>query len=272
VPQDWLGANIVPIYKRKGNSSDPASYRPISLTSTSSKVLETIVKSSVMQYLNAENLLHPAQHGFRSKKSTLTNLLSCLHGWHQAADVGDVIHSVYLDFAKAFDTVPHPKLLQKLSAYGIRGHLLGWLKGFLLSRTQRVCVDGEHSESSCVLSGVPQGTVLGPLLFLLYINDMPEMVHDDGISLFADDSKLYVRTSKDTITDARLAESLRKINEWTKTWQLYIPFDSKMFYFLFWKIKCTTYLCCRWNFIAMCRKRYRPGCTPIKVYKKLGKL
>jgi hypothetical protein len=111
LPHDWLDAIVVPIYKRKGNNSDPVNYRPISLTCTSCKVMERIVKSAVMLHLQAENLLHPSQHGFRSKKSTLTNMLSCLHHWYQAVDAGDVIHCAYLDFAKAFDTVPHPQAI-----------------------------------------------------------------------------------------------------------------------------------------------------------------
>jgi hypothetical protein len=219
LPDDWLKAEIAPIFKKKGQSSDPQNYRPVSLTSACCKAFETIIKDSVQKFLYGEKLINPCQHGFRSRRSTLTNTLSCLNTWHKAVDDNKVVHAAFLDFAKAFDTVSHSKLMHKLRAYGISGKLHSWLSGFLAGRTQKVAVDGALSPESPVVSGVPQGSVLGPLLFLIYVNDLCEVV-DTECSLFADDAKLYVVTDKDTSTDPTLAQSLANVNKWAKTWQL----------------------------------------------------
>ena len=139
------------------------------------------------------------QHGFIKKKSCFTNLLTTLEDWTIAVDQGYGVDVAYLDFSKAFDSVPHQRLLQKLASYGFSGRLLSWLKGFLSGHYQRVILNGSSSSWCAVTSGVPQRSVLGPLLFTLYINDIPNIVHTD-LSFFADDSKVYtvIKTLEDT--------------------------------------------------------------------------
>jgi hypothetical protein len=220
VPGDWRTATIAPIYKRKGKTSDPANYRPVSPTSASCKVLETIIKDEIVSHMRSLGLLNRAQHGFLSKKSTATNLLTSLNKWYKAVDKGSVIHCAFLDFAKAFDTVSHPKLLLKLKSYGINGVLLNWISTWLHNRTQTVAVDGFESQACPVDSGVPQGTVLGPILFLIFVNDLAEVVHEDGCSIFADDTKIHAVCEKGTLTSPTLASSLQCVHEWAKTWQL----------------------------------------------------
>ena len=125
---------------------------------------------------------------------------------------------VYLDFQKAFDTVPHQRLLKKLAAYGIHGHLYSWIEDFLKERKQKVVLNGEESSWATVSSGIPQGSVLGPTLFLIYINDLPEVV-DSVIKLFADDTKLYNRVN--TVTDMEyLQKDLDNLVKWSADWQL----------------------------------------------------
>jgi hypothetical protein len=173
-----------------------------------------------MFFLESEKLISPHQHGFRSKRSTLTNTLTCLNTWFSAVNSGNVVHSIFLDFSKAFDTVSHPKLIHKLKAYGISGKLLDWISAFLAGRTQKVNVENEFSSTANVSSGVPQGSVLGPILFLLYVNDLPEVVTDASVSLFADDSKLYVICPKNCVSDPNLSKSLTNVHDWAETWQL----------------------------------------------------
>ena len=122
-------------------------------------------------------------------------MLEVLDEWTQVLEEGGSIDVVYMDLMKAFDTVPHHRLLCKLEAYGIQGKVLAWIRSFLLGRRQRVVVSGQKSDWSAVSSGVPQGSVLGPILFLVYVNDLPTCVRS-GTKLFADDTKLYVRSDK----------------------------------------------------------------------------
>ena len=162
LPDDWVEANVAPVFK-KGDWHYPANYRPISLTCVCAKLLEHIICKQIMSHFSENKILTPVQHGFRSKHSQLlitTDEFIQNFGSKTQTDV------VVLDFSKAFDVVPHQRLLHKLDHYGIRGTTLNWIQNFLTNRTQKVVVDGSSSESARVRSGVPQGTVLGPLLFV----------------------------------------------------------------------------------------------------------
>lgn len=182
---------ITPIYKG-GNRSAMSNYRPVTLLPVISKVLERIVANRINKHLEDNCLLSVAQHGFRKNHSCVSNLLLTLDDWTQTVDKGDSIHACYLDMSKAFDRVNHNVLMQKLEQHGIKGNLLAWLSDYLTDRSVQVRVDGAVSNTIAVTSGVPQGSVLGPILFLLYTNDIPKLVICK-IILFADDIKLWAR-------------------------------------------------------------------------------
>jgi hypothetical protein len=158
------------------------------------------------------------QHGFSNKRSCLTNLLETLEEWTKAKDAGNNVDIIFLDFKKAFDTVPHGRLLHKLQSYGISGNLLNWIRNFLVGREMRVIVNGQYTEWNKVRSGVPQGSVLGPLLFLLYVNDLPDTI-SSSVKLFADDTKLW-REIKSKEDSEELRQDLGRLNEWAKKWLL----------------------------------------------------
>jgi len=219
VPNVWSTATVSPIYK-KNDASEPLNYRPISLTCVSCKVMETIIRDELMQYFDEHGLIANAQHGFRAKNSVCTQLLECQNYWFKNLCRGFALDVVYIDFAKAFDTVCHSKLLHKLAALGVSGKLLSWLHAFLSGRTQRVLVNDALSECTEVTSSVVQGSVLGPTLFLAYVNDVVDCVKDlpVKVKLFADDVKLYA-----TVDNAlELQTALDNVSKWSKNWQLSI--------------------------------------------------
>jgi hypothetical protein len=217
IPSDWKLANIVPIYK-KGDRTKPSNYRPVSLTAVASKMLEHIVVSQIMNHLDHNNILHENQHGFRTGRSCETQLLLSTDDITRHMNQGYQVDMAILDFAKAFDKVTYRRLAEKLSYYGIRDDTLSWVNAFLYERQQQVVIDGETSRLTTVTSGVPQGTVLGPTLFLVYINDIAANI-SSTIRLFADDCVVYraVQSKEDHII---LQKDLNTLVEWSNTWQM----------------------------------------------------
>ena len=223
LPADWKNANVTPIHK-KGLKSQASNYRPISLTSQVVKLLESIIRDCICAFLTDNELLTDKQHGFSKARSCLTNLLESFEEWTAALDEHYAVDVIYLDFKKAFDSVPHQRLLSKIKLYGIEGNIFKWLSSFLHNRLQRVVLNGVSSQWAQVKSGVPQGSVLGPLLFTLYINDLPDNVAC-GIKLFADDTKIY-STIKDNSDTLFLQKNLDLVNEWSHKWLLKFNVDK----------------------------------------------
>ena len=152
--------------------------------------MEAVIKEKLTQLLEENKVISHLQHGFMSGRSCLTNLLESLECWTRALDEGYGIDVLFLDYRKAFDSVPHQRLIVKLKSLGITGKLLSWLTNFLTSRIMRVGIRGCFSEWILILSGIPQGSVLGPLLFLLFVNDLPDWILT-SIRMFADDTKIW---------------------------------------------------------------------------------
>ena len=201
-------------------------YRSISLTCVSCKVFESVVKKQMLDYLLHHSLLHSAQHGFIAGHSTCTNLLESLNDWTINLRNGACTRVAFIDFSRAFDAVCHSKLLLKLKSYGFSGGVIKIIESFLSDRTQCVVIEGALSNHNNVVSGVPQGSVLGPLLFLIFINDLAEIFPNKVISkYFADDAKLYTDiTTGDDIDDLQF--SLDLLSDWARLWQLNISFGK----------------------------------------------
>ncbi len=216
VPSEWSKAFVSPIYK-KGEKFVASNYRPVSLTCIACKVLEHIVVSNILDHLDKYNILVDNQHGFRARRSCETQLVCFVQDLVQSIQHSQVDIAI-MDFSKAFDVVHHGRLLYKASHYGIRGLTNNWLRAFLGDRTQQVVVDGSKSGSASVDSGVPQGSVLGPLLFLLYINDLPQTVKSN-VRLFADDCVLY-REIKSATDASLLQEDLDSLAVWERKWKM----------------------------------------------------
>lgn len=212
VPSVYLKQTIIPVFK-KGSKSNPENYRPVSLTSHLIKVFERVLRSKIVEFIESNKFLSPEQHGFRSGKSCLTQLLNHFELILEILASGANADVLYLDFAKAFDKVDHKLLLEKIKSIGITGKVYDWIKSFLSDRKQYVMVNGKKSRGEEVMSGVPQGTVLGPILFIVYINDITKVIKHSYIKIFADDSKVI--KAIESMSDRDLLEiDLKSVIKW----------------------------------------------------------
>lgn len=225
LPKVWKSAIVTPVFK-KGCSSCVENYRPISLTCVTCKIFESVVKSNMLSFMLENKLLTNAQHGFLAGHSTTSNLLQSMNDWTLSLQSGNFSRVAHVDFSRAFDSVCHSKLLHKLSGYGFKGPLLKIIEAFLEMRTQCVKINGVKSGIQGMVSGVPQGSVLGPLLFVIYINDMVDIFPDKVASkYFADDAKLYTEVLTGNNIDD-LQSSLDLLSNWARTWQLSIAYKK----------------------------------------------
>ena len=235
VPEQWKKAHIVPIHKG-GSKATMVNFRPVALTSSICKIMEKIVCMAIMSYLVRNNLISPQQHGFVKGRSCQTNIMLCLERWTRMVDEGKSVDVAYFDYSKAFDKVSHRLLKLKLKGYGIRGKLMAWLEAWLENREQRVVVGNAKSPWLEVFSGTTQGTVLGFLLFLLFINDLPRScsTNDESlIVLLADDTKTFqeieAEKSKQAENQRELQERIGRIEQWAEEWKMEInPGKSKV--------------------------------------------
>ena len=213
VPSYYKNSFISPLYK-KGSRAQAANYRPVSLTSHIIKIFERVLRQRIVHFLESNGLLCTQQHGFRSGHSCLTQLLHHFDEILQNFLNGDETDCIYLDYAKAFDKVDHSLLIKKMSKYGLHPKIVQWVDSFLSGRTQQVVVDGHLSFAALIISGVPQGTVLGPILFLIFINDITNCVSDSVIRCFADDTRLMrsISTCNDMLL---LQHDLDRVVEWS---------------------------------------------------------
>lgn len=217
LPHDWKIAHVVPIHKG-GSRKDVSNYRPISLTSVSCKIFEHILYTEIMNHLVKNDLLMKEQHGFRKGLSCTTQLVEFYHELVSEVDRGGQTDCIFLDFRKAFDTVSHPLLLYKLKMLNLDTAVIVWIQNYLLGRRQRVVLNGVCSDYVDVTSGVPQWSVLGPLLFLIYINDISLGI-SSSIRLFADDCVLYrkINNANDVV---QLQTDLTLIHDWCLKWKM----------------------------------------------------
>jgi len=203
---------------KKGDKSDPSNYRPISLTCIVSKILEKIIRDSLMDPLRSNGLLSNKQYGFLKGRSAKIQIIRVMDDWTKHLDQGRSVDVVYMDFMKAFDKVSHEHLQQKLGHLGVHQQILDWMYDFLNERSQVVVYNNKMSSSQVVESGSPQGTVIGPSSFLSFVNDLPEAVQS-SIYMFADDTKIF-RGIDNNCDCLQLHSDIDRSVTWSSTWRL----------------------------------------------------
>ena len=228
VPDQFKVARVVPIHK-KGSTRLVSNYRPISLLSIFNKLIEKLMYNRIISFLEKFSILYNNQFGFRSKHSTTQALLLLTDKIQRSIDRGMFCSGIFLDLCKAFDTVNHRILLTKLEYYGIRGVSNDWFASYLSNRRQFVSLNGINSDYQTITCGVPQGSVLGPLLFLLYINDMPKCSNILEFHLFADDTNLFLNNPNIINLETDLNTELEKVSQWLYANKLSLNIDKTSF-------------------------------------------
>ena len=221
-------AKVLPLHKG-GSTQDTNNFRPISLLSIFDKIMEKLMHNRLYEFLESHDILYKNQFGFRKKNSTIYALLEITEKIKESIDNGNYGCGIFIDLKKAFDTVNHKILLTKLEHYGIRGIALKWFESYLTNRKQFVFVNGESSEVKDILCGVPQGSVLGPLLFLLYINDLPNVSEKLMFYLFADDTNIYFESKSLNLLEKVVNEELKHLSLWLKVNRLALNIQKTNF-------------------------------------------
>ena len=212
-PDDLKVARVIPIYKG-GKQEEFSNYRPVSILPVCSKLLEKIVHKQLYKYITDNNIMYDGQSGFRKHHSTCTALIKTIDKWNDEIDVGKYVGAVFVDLSKAFDMVNHELLIEKLHTLGIKENENLWFKSYLTNRTQCVSVNDSVSTPNVISSGVPQGSILGPLLFLLFINDMQNNVLHSTVDMYADDTLVYVCHKDVNVIEKKLNEDLQNLSNW----------------------------------------------------------
>jgi len=228
VPDALKIGKVIPILKR-GESMLPSNYRPISLLSVFDKILEKLMLKRLTSFLNKNKILYEHQFGFRKRHSTTLALIEAIDNIYKLLDQNETVIGLYLDLEKAFDTVNHEILLYKLNNYGIRGTSYAWFKNYLTNRKQFVSLDGISSHLENISCGVPQGSILGPILFLIYINDMHNAVPERNIKLFADDANIFIHSKTIQTTVDLTKRCITNIHSWCTANKLSINFNKTNF-------------------------------------------
>ena len=229
IPLSWKTAIVTPIFK-KGSKLLVSNYRPVSVTSCCSRILERIVKNKISNFLVTEDKISNSQHGFVAGKSTDTALIKFYDFVTKYVDQGQVVDAIFFDFEKAFDSVPHNLLLSRLHSIGIRNNVLSWLTDFLSNRYQKVKINNSVSSSLPVKSGVIQGSVLGPTLFNIFVDSVDNALQNCHILKYADDTKIFC-SAKNSIDDIRtmqgkIQRDISNIFSWTSTSGLRLNIDK----------------------------------------------
>ena len=229
-PSDWKLAKVTPIYK-DGCKSDVGNYRPISVLNIISKIIERAVHNQLYEYLTMCNILSPSQSGFRSNHSTNSTLLDVTDYILKNMNDGKATAAIFLDLRKAFDTVNHKILFSKLYDYGIRNHTLNWFISYLSNRAQRVNVNSSLSDFRSINIGIPQGSILGPLLFIIYVNSLSDSVSCECV-MYADDTTLLCSSSDPVILQQELDKNMNGIGKWLHENNLTLNIKKKNLWFL----------------------------------------
>ena len=225
IPDDLKIAKVIPIYK-KGDRSLFTNYRPISILPVFSKIIERLAYNRIVQFLEQNNILSENQFGFRKGRSTDTAILSLVESFYEAIEEDKIMIGLFIDFSRAFDTISHPILLKKLAYYGFRGIALEWVANYLCNRQQYVVHNNVKSRMGKIALGVPQGSILGPLLFLLYINDICNISKNVSTILFADDTNIFATGKNITEVTRIMNYEINLINQWIQSNKLSLNIDK----------------------------------------------